>query len=183
MTSPRADDNTRDSTRRHAHPSSRTGHEGHAGDRTTTDTTVRRYIVNAHTTDDGVAEVTGNDATIRFDRSWPDTERPALPGPGELLAAAFAACAIKNVERFSHLLPFACESAEIEVELHRNDHPPHFDRIEYVLRLVTDESDARVDPLAKNLAKHGTVYNTVAAGSQISGRIETEPTSDAATPV
>jgi uncharacterized OsmC-like protein len=145
----------------------------------TANTTSRRYTVNAHTTDDGVAEVTANNATMTFDRSWPNTEQPSLPGPGELLAAAFAACAIKNVERFSQILPFAYDSAEIDVELHRNDHPPRFDRIGYVLRIVTDEPDARVDLLARNLAKHGTVYNTLAAGCEISGRIETTPTSNA----
>lgn len=89
----------------------------------TTDTTARRYTVNAHTTGDGAAEVTANNAAIPFDRSWPNTEQPSLPGPGELLAAAFAACAIKNVERFSQILPFAYDSAEIDVELHRSEHP------------------------------------------------------------
>lgn len=142
----------------------------------TADAATRRYIVDAHTIGDGVAEITTNDATITFDRSWPNTEQPSLPGPGELLAAAFAACAIKNVERFSQILPFAYDRAEIEVELHRNDHPPHFDRIDYVLRIVTDEPDTRVDLLARNLAKYGTVYNTLAAGCAISGHIETAPT-------
>lgn len=140
-----------------------------------TDTTARRYTVNARTTGDGVAEITAHDTTISFDRLWPNTEQPSLPGPGELLAAAFAACAIKNVERFSQVLPFAYETAEIEVELHRNDHPSRFDRIDYVLRIVTDEPAARVDLLAKNLAKHGTAYNTLAAGCEITGHIETAP--------
>ena len=39
----------------------------------TTDTTARRYRDNAHTTDDGAAEVRANNATITFDRSRPDT--------------------------------------------------------------------------------------------------------------
>ena len=145
----------------------------------TTDTTDRRYTVTAHTSGDGVAEVTANNITISFDRAWPTTEQPTLPGPGELLAAAFAACAIKNVERFSQILPFAYETAEIDVELHRNAHPSRFDRIDYVLRLVTDEPAARVDLLARNLAKHGTVYNTLAAGCEITGHIDTTPTAGA----
>jgi uncharacterized OsmC-like protein len=137
----------------------------------TTDTTTRRYTVNARTTHDGTAEVTANDATIIFDRSWPNTEQLSLPGPGELLAAAFAACAIKNIERFSQILPFAYDAAEIDVELHRKDHPPHFDRIEYTLRINTNEPAARVDLLTRNLAKFGTVYNTLAAGCEISGQV------------
>ncbi len=142
----------------------------------TTDTTPRCYLVNAHTTDAGIAVVIANDTTISFDRSWPNTDQPSLPGPGELLAAAFAACAIKNVERFSQILRFAYDSVGIDVELHRLDHPPRFDRIDYVLRIVTDEPATRVDLLARNLAKHGTVYNTLAAGCTISGRVETTPT-------
>ena len=142
----------------------------------TAEPTTPRYAVTAATTDDGVAEVVAHRTTMSFDRAWPTTEQPVLPGPAELLASAFAACAIKNVERFSQVLPFAYDRAEIDVELKRTDRPPRFDRIEYVLRLVTDEPDARVDLLARNLAKHGTVYNTLAAGCEISGRIETTPT-------
>lgn len=145
----------------------------------TTATTARRYTVTARTTGEGTATVTANNTTMTFDRSWPNTEQPSLPGPGELLAAAFAACAIKNVERFSQVLPFAYNSAEIDVELHRNDHPSQFDRIDYVLRLVTDEPDARVDLLARNLAKHGTIYNTLAAGCEITGHIDTTATGHA----
>ncbi len=148
----------------------------------TTNTTARRYTVNAHTTDVGVAEVTANNDTILFDRAWPNTEQASLPGPGELLAAAFAACAIKNIERFSQILPFAYDSAEIDVDLHRTDQPSRFDRIDYVLRIVTNEPATRVDLLARNLAKHGTVYNTLAAGCEISGRIETTATPDEAGP-
>ena len=88
------------------------------------------YIVDARTTSVGIAEVGANDATIVFDRAWPNSEQASLPGPGELLAAAFAACAIKNVERFSQILPFAYDHAEIHVELHRTDHPSRFDRID-----------------------------------------------------
>ena len=149
-------------------------HNDSAGERMTPHTTPR-YTAEADTTDDGVGRITANSSTIEFDRAWPTTERPLLPGPGELLAAAFAACAIKNVERFSQILPFAYDSAEIDVELHRSDHPSRFDRIDYVVRIVTDEPRSRVDLLAKNLAKHGTVYNTLAAACDIDGRIDTIP--------
>ncbi len=146
--------------------------------RTTANVPDHRYAVTARTTDAGVAEVGAHRAAIRFDRAWPTSAQPALPGPGELLASAFAACVIKNVERFSQVLPFAYDGAEIDVELHRSDRPPHFDRIDYVLRIVTDEPDARVDLLARNLAKHGTAYNTLAASCEIDGRIETTPAGD-----
>lgn len=145
-------------------------------------TAAGRYVVEGRTAEAGIAEVAAHDSTIRFDRAWPATAEPSLPGPAELLASAFAACAIKNVERFAQILPFSYESARIEVELHRAEQPSRFDRIDYVLHLVTEEPAKRVDLLAKNLAKHGTVYNTLAAGCDINGRIETTlpSTADAA---
>ncbi len=146
----------------------------------TADVEAPRYRARARTVGDGVGDVAVNGASISFDRSWPNADSPTLPGPGELLAAAFAACVIKNVERFSQMLPFAYDSAAIEVELHRHEHPPRFDRVDYVLHLVTDEPAARVDLLARNLAKYGTVYNTLAAGCEISGHIETAPLADEA---
>jgi hypothetical protein len=82
---------------------------------------------------------------------------------------------IKNVERFSQVLPFAYDSAEIDVELRRQDRPPRFDRIEYVLRLVTDEPAHRVDLLERNITKYGTVYNTFAASCEVTGRTEITP--------
>ena len=85
---------------------------------------------------------------------------------------------IKNVERFGQILPFTYESAEIDVELRRQDRPPRFDRVDDVLRLVTNEPQARIDLLARNLAKYGTVYNTLAAGCEGSGRIERTATID-----
>lgn len=138
----------------------------------------QQYEVAARTESAGVGEISAKAASIRFDRSWDDPAPSTLPGPGELLAAAFAACVIKNVERFGQILPFAYESAEIDVELHRQDSPPRFDRVEYVLRLVTHEPQERIDLLARNLAKFGTVYNTLAAGCEVSGRIERTPTID-----
>ncbi len=48
----------------------------------------------------------------------------ALPGPADVLCAALSACILKNVERFSHLLPFRYESASIEVVAEREEPPP-----------------------------------------------------------
>jgi uncharacterized OsmC-like protein len=129
-----------------------------------------RYRITARSTSDGIGVIEAKESVIDFDRSWAQGVSD-LPGPAELLCAAFAACVIKNVERFSKLLPFAYEEVEIEVEAHRQDRPPRFDRIEYVVRIVTNEPEARVDLLARNLAKHGTVFNTLAAGCTIEGKV------------
>lgn len=51
----------------------------------------------------GEASITTLAATIPFDGS--QGMGPDVPGPAHLFASALAACILKNVERFSHMLP------------------------------------------------------------------------------
>ena len=95
-----------------------------------------------------------------------------LPGPADLLCAALSACMLKNVERFSVLLPFQYESASIEVTAERAEPPPRVVRIRYHLRVVTSESPHRVELLHTNLRKFGTITNTLAAACDLTGQIE-----------
>jgi uncharacterized OsmC-like protein len=119
-------------------------------------------------------------AEIRFDTGVELGDE--LFGPADLLGAAFAACLLKNVERFSHLLPFRHEGASVEVTLEREDRPPRIARIRYELRLVTDEPPRRVALLERNLAQFGTIYNTLVRACEVSGRIVVEPTEVRADP-
>ena len=98
-----------------------------------------------------------------------------LFGPADLLGAAFAACLLKNVERFSQILPFRYESASVHVVLEREDRPPRIARIHYSLRLVTDEPADRIALLERNLIKFGTIYNTLAAACKVTGEVVAEP--------
>ena len=95
-----------------------------------------------------------------------------LPGPADVLCAALSACILKNVERFSHRLPFRYESASVEVTAEREEPPPRIVRIHYRLRLVTDEPAARVELLHKNIRKFGTITNTLAVACELTGTIE-----------
>jgi uncharacterized OsmC-like protein len=130
------------------------------------------YVVEARLVGGGVSEVACRESLIAFDSS--PTPGPQLPGPAEFLAAAFAACLLKNVERFSEILPFRQSGASVRVELERQDAPPRFSRIRYELRVITDEDDRRVALLHRNLQKHGTVFNTLAAGCEIEGEVIAE---------
>ena len=80
-----------------------------------------RYSVRAGTLGDGVSVAYAKDGAIRL--IGPRGQNPTLPGPADLLTAAFAACVLKNVERISELLPFAYRSASIEVTAERQDQP------------------------------------------------------------
>ncbi len=69
------------------------------------------------------------------------------------------------------LLPFQFESASVEVQAQREDSPPKIARITYVLTVVTDEPDHRVDLLHRNIQRHSTIYNTLAAACDVTGTI------------
>ena len=131
------------------------------------------YTVDAGRVEPGVSIGRTRHAELRFDTGADLSDD--LFGPADLLGAAFAACLLKNVERFSHILPFRYERASVHVVLEREDRPPRIARIHYQLRVATDEPAHQVDLLERNLTKFGTIYNTLASACQVSGEIVAEP--------
>lgn len=132
------------------------------------------YHVRGEVVAGGRARVTAGNQAIPVDAAWADPDATGAPGPAELLAGAFAACLMKNLERSAALLSFRYERAEIDVRARRQDVPPRFVEIEYELRLLTEESPRRVDLVHRNLRQYGTVYNTLAAVCDVHGRIVSE---------
>lgn len=137
--------------------------------------TLLTYRVTARVLNKGVseAEVAGKTARIQFDTSAGQSE--VLPGPADLLVTAFAACVLKNVERMSRLQPFRYETAEIEVVAVREEQPPRIARIHYRLTITTSEPQRRVDLLHYNIARQGTIYNTLASACEVTGEIIAVP--------
>jgi uncharacterized OsmC-like protein len=127
------------------------------------------YEVQARILRPGVSEIETKQAQLPFDSS--PGQGDLLPGPAELLCGAVAACLLKNVERFSEMLPFEQHGASVRVTAERQQTPPRFTTIRYELRIVTDEPEERVDLLQRNLAKYGTVYNTLAEVCEVSGTV------------
>jgi uncharacterized OsmC-like protein len=136
------------------------------------------YTVRAQVVSPGVSrgEVEGKTETIMFDTSA--GQSPSLPGPADLLVAAFAACVLKNVERMSRLQPFRYEAAEIEVTAEREDRPPRISQIRYRLTVTTDEPQRRLDLLHRNIARQGTIYNTLARSCDVAGELVAMPSGD-----
>lgn len=97
-----------------------------------------------------------------------------LMNPAELLLSAFAACMLKNVERYAKILPFAYQKAVVHVHGVRQDVPPRIAQIDYELTVWTDEPAHRVALLHRNLRQFGTVYNTLAATCEVVGSIRAE---------
>lgn len=133
------------------------------------DTGTGRYEVDGENLPGGAAHLTTKGGVIAFDGGA--TSGEALPGPADLLAAALAACMLKNVERFSRILRFRYRRATIHVAAERAEPPPRLVRATYTLRVETDESDARVALLHRNILKFGTITNTLAAAADLQGEI------------
>lgn len=91
--------------------------------------------------------------------------------PAELLLAALSACIIKGIERVTPILKFQLRGVEVRVEGVRQDVPPKMESITYEIIVDSDESDARLALLHENVKKYGTVFNTVAPGTQLTGRL------------
>jgi organic hydroperoxide reductase OsmC/OhrA len=85
---------------------------------------------------------------IAFDSS--PNQGDELPGPADLLTAAFAACMLKHVERF-------------------------ITRITYRLEVTTNETAARLDLLHRSLTRRSTTYNTLAAVCDVTGEVVAIP--------
>ena len=128
------------------------------------------YRITAHARAGDVGAAEAGTTSIDIDTTW-GVAPTGLPGPAEILAAAFAACLLKNLARSRDLLGFAYEKAHVLVIAQRQDSPPRFTEIRYTLQVVTDESERRVQLAHRNLRKYGTVYNTLAAVCDVHGEM------------
>ncbi|MDO8774658.1 MAG: OsmC family protein [Burkholderiaceae bacterium] len=101
-----------------------------------------------------------------------DTDMAGNPNafnPAELLLAALSACMIKGIERVTPILKFELRGVEVIVDGVRQDVPPKMESIRYEIIVDTDETDQRLNLLHENVKKYGTVFNTVAPGTDLSG--------------
>ena len=104
-----------------------------------------------------------------------DTDLAGNPdafNPAELLLAALSACMIKGIERVTPMLKFSLRGVEVRVHGVRQDVPPKIESIAYEIVVDTDEPARRLELLHENVKKFGTVFNTIAPGTQLSGRLE-----------
>jgi uncharacterized OsmC-like protein len=109
------------------------------------------------------------DAVITLDTDMAGNR--AAFNPAELLLAALSACMIKGIERVTPILKFSLRGVEVHVHGVRQDVPPRLESITYEIVVDTDEPDRRLDLLHDNVRKYGTVFNTVAPGTELSGTL------------
>lgn len=127
------------------------------------------YAVQARRVDAHGSLAVCKDATITIDTDLKG-RRDAF-NPAELLLGAVAACMLKSIERLAPLLQFEVRGVAINLLGIRQDVPPKLESIHYEIELDTDETDQRIALLHTNVRKYGTVFNTVAPGTDLQGII------------
>ncbi len=130
-----------------------------------------KYIIKAASISNKDAVIHIKQSNIEFGTTLKTAE--TLPNPAELFLGAFAACMLKNVERFSELMKFTYSKASLEVNAIRLENPPRMDSIVYILAIHSNDKKLNIDLLKKNIEKFGTIYNTVKLSCTISGTIKT----------
>ncbi len=127
------------------------------------------YRVSARRIDGHGSEAATKEATIVLDTDM--AGRADAFNPAELLLASLAACILKGTERVIPMLSFELRGMEVSLRGHRQDSPPKMVRIDYEIIVETGETDQRLDLLHRNLQKYGTIYNTLADATTLSGTI------------
>ena len=127
------------------------------------------YRVDARRVDSHGSLAIAKEAEVLLDTDLAG-RRDAM-NPVELLLASLAACILKGTERVIPLLQFDLRGIEVSLNGIRQDSPPKLISIRYEITVDTDETDARLALLHKNLQKFGTIYNTLAGATDLSGNI------------
>ena len=91
--------------------------------------------------------------------------------PAELFLASIAACMLKGIDRVTPILEFDLRGVEINLHGIRQDAPPKMVAVNYEIIVDTDEAAHRLDLLHKNVRKYGTISNTVAQATTLTGTI------------
>lgn len=129
-----------------------------------------QYEIKARKIKGELAFAEANGAKVLFETAVERVED--LPNPAELLLCSLAACMLKNVERFSGMIHFDYEEAQIEIKGVRNDAPPMMAEIHYALKIKSGMDERKLSLLHKNILKYGTITNTLARCTKLNGTIE-----------
>lgn len=117
------------------------------------------YHVNAQRIDAHGSEARTKDAVLVLDTDL--SGRLDAFNPAELFLASIAACMLKGIERVTPLLDFKLNGVSVSLQGVRQDTPPKMLSVTYEITVDTEEPNARLDLLHKNIRKYGTISNTV----------------------
>jgi len=127
------------------------------------------YNITARRIDAHGSKVQCKDAELVIDTDLKG--RADALNPAELLLAAVAACVLKNMERIAPMIHFDYTGVTVRVHGVRQDSPPKMANINYEISVDSEEDDRKLELMHDNIRKYGTVYNTVAPGTELSGTL------------
>lgn len=134
------------------------------------------YSVKAHRVDGHGSVAEAKAAEIVLDTAVAGREDAF--NPAELLLASIAACMIKGIERVTPLLGFELRGVGVKLTAKRQDSPPKLIDIHYEIVVDTDEEDRRLELLHHNVRKFGTISNTIAQATDLTGTLRRKTADD-----
>ncbi|MEY4961341.1 MAG: hypothetical protein RLZZ249_38 [Actinomycetota bacterium] len=133
-------------------------------------TEVLNFSLSASRSSSEQSLATSHGVSLSLDTSV--TGNPQALTPIELLLSAQAACFIKGVERFAQKLDFEFSNVSVSLSAQRPADQATITGLQYLVEIETDESEDRVALMAKNLVKHGTIYNVLSSAIPMTGEIK-----------
>ncbi|BDQ00775.1 OsmC family protein [Aquiluna sp. KACHI24] len=130
---------------------------------------ILNFSLSAERSSSDLSLATTHGATVKLDTSLAGYSEALTPI--ELLLSAQAACFIKGVERFAEELNFDFSNVIVSLSAQRPADQATITGLQYLVEIETPESEDRVGLIAKNLVKHGTIYNVLSAAIPMTGEI------------
>lgn len=133
-------------------------------------TEVLNFSLSASRSSNEQSLATSHGVSLSLDTSV--AGNPQALTPIELLLSAQAACFIKGVERFAQKLDFKFSNVSVSLSAQRPADQATITGLQYLVEIETDESEDRVALMAKNLVKHGTIFNVLSSAIPMTGEIK-----------
>lgn len=134
------------------------------------------YTVNARRVDAHGSVATCKSASLVIDTDL--SGRVDAFNPAELFLASIAACMLKGIERVVPMIKFDLRGVEARLTGVRQDAPPKIVSVSYELIVDSGESEQRLELLHTNVRKYGTIFNTVAAATNVAGTLRRKVETD-----
>lgn len=134
------------------------------------------YTVNARRVDAHGSVATCKSASLVIDTDL--SGRVDAFNPAELFLASLAACMLKGIERVVPMIKFDLRGVEARLTGVRQDAPPKIVSVNYELIVDSGESEQRLELLHTNVRKYGTIFNTVAAATNVAGTLRRKVETD-----
>lgn len=94
------------------------------------------------------------------------------PNPTEVLLAAIGGCMIVNYGRLSKKMKLKIDEITIDIIAERPKLNPKVTKINYTIKIKSNEDPKKLKHLRKLAEKNGTVFNTVKKGTLIEGNLK-----------